>query len=151
RVVLDGVDLSFYRRADHRTAHDAIADRQLSGKAREVGTHFGKLDAALRLTGRTGNNPVKRRFTAHDEIADRERTDLRPLLLRRRIHGDRHLPAKHARIQVGEPKQGAGVFGFEKKDLMVVGWTQTQFAVERRIAPDLGFHREITDLAATAR
>ena len=83
--------------------------------------------------------------------ADEERSDLRRLLLRRRVHRDPHLAAVHPRIHVGKAKQCAGIVSFEKDHLVIVTRSNTQVPIERRVAPDLARHGKGANVASTAR
>ena len=107
--------------------------------------------APLAAPRRARHHAVERRLAAHREIADVDDAVLRRLLLRRRIHRHPHLAAEHARIDVGEAEQRAGVVGLEIDHLWLSRARSAQIAAERRIAADLGRHREAADTAAAAR
>jgi len=146
------IDISFDRRADQRPTNHAVADRHLSRETREVCAHLRKIHAARAgRVRRPGHHLFERRLTAHDKSANEQRTDLRRLLLRGRVHRNPHLAAIHPGIHIGEAKQRAGIVSFEKDHLVIVARSHTQISVERSIAADLARHGKGANVAATAR
>ena len=90
------------------------------------------------------------RFVVDGEIAHAERALLRRVVGRRRFHRHRQLPAGHARINVGEAEERAGVGALQINQLAAVR-PAAQIAGQRRVAADLGIEPETANFAGPAR
>ena len=119
------IDHAVDRAAEHGSAHHAVAQRQPRLAAGEVDLHAGEVDivgvgAARRL--RTGLR-LRTRLHLHRlfelglvvdrEIPHVEAAELGRIVRRRRIDHALHLAAIHARIDVVEAEEGAGIAGLQ--------------------------------------
>ena len=137
--------------AEHRTAHDAVAQHHAPRRLVEVDAHARKFhDVALDLRIARVDGVLQLRFVMDGKLAHRDRALLHRIFGGRRIHRDHHLPAGHARIDVGEAEQGAAVAGGQRDHLASAG-AAAQVAGQRRVAADLGGEPKTADFAGAAR
>ena len=144
------IDRSVNGAAEHRSAHHAFAQRDAAGHAVELDPHAGELDAIALPLGAVGDGALELRLVMDRKILHAQHALLHRIIRRRRFHRQRHLPAGHARVDVGEAKESAGVAAFQVDHLASAG-SPAQIAGERRLAPDLGGQAETANLAGAAR
>ncbi len=92
------------RRPDRRPSDQPLMDHHLAGPASELDAHARELHPAAGPVGRTGSDAVERRLAADRELPHVHEAVLLCPVRRRRVHGDPHLAADHARIGVAEAK-----------------------------------------------
>ena len=121
--------------------------------AGEVGARLGEIDLVAHWDlpgGRILHDAIERAFAADREVAHAQQAFLRALVERRRIHADPHLAAQHARIEVGEAEQRAGIVGLEIDHRTAGGDARAHLAEQRRVAADLGAEAEAAHAATAA-